>query len=384
MSQAETLLPVDESSAPSPKAIDARANAATTRGRVDSLDGVRAISVLAVMLVHAGFPGAELGWLGVDMFFVLSGFLITTLLCEERRRNGSIHLGKFWLRRFLRLMPAYWLFVGTITIWLLLHPLELKSHGGWSPSEYIASLWLYFVNYLPMGGIWKNQYLTVHLWSLAVEEQFYLLWPIAAYFAFRLKKPWVVAWCVLLAVLVHRSLTPTDQMGATLPIRGIGIVLGCTAALTIATGVRPAWLQSVRLRNAILGISGLAVVALTVAHRRHLLTEGEIKSWFITWLAILFTLLVAMLWYGPSDRLTSVLASRPMKYCGQISYGMYLFHIPAQWIVWKLLLPGIESWNKYLKYPLRLSAYFVLTLVIATLSYQLVERRFLALKDRLR
>src|SRR4051794_35863169 len=86
-----------------------------TARHVASLDGLRALAVLGVMGVNAGLPGAWLGWLGVDLFFVLSGFLITTLLLKEFAKTGRINLPKFWGRRALRLMPAYWLYVGSIT-----------------------------------------------------------------------------------------------------------------------------------------------------------------------------------------------------------------------------------------------------------------------------
>lgn len=357
---------------------------ASQSGRVNSLDGVRTFAVLAVMMVHAGFPGSELGWLGVDVFFVLSGFLITTLLCSESRRKGNINLPKFWGRRFLRLMPAYWLYVGTLSVWMYTHPNELSGQSGWSPRLYVGALWGYFINYLPMGGIWKHQHLTIHLWSLAVEEQFYFLWPFICFFAFRLRRPWIIAWGVFAAVLVRRLFAANDQMGALLTTRGVGIVLGCAVAMTLAYGYRPRWLQSTRLRNAAIVFAFVAISVLTVLHRRGLLSEDEIKSWAVTWLSVVFACTIAMLWYGPADRVTAFLATRPMAYLGQISYGLYLYHSAARLIVWDLLLPGLDSWNQYLKYGLRFTAYLGLTILIATVSYQLVERPFLILKSRLR
>jgi peptidoglycan/LPS O-acetylase OafA/YrhL len=355
------------------------------KDRVNSLDGVRTIAVLAVLMVHGGFPGAELGWLGVDIFFVLSGFLITTLLCKERQRTGTISLPKFWGRRFLRLMPAYWLYVGSMTLWMLLDSNSLSTEGGFTPGIYIASLWGYFVNYVPMGGIWTHQYLTVHLWSLAVEEQFYLLWPFVAYFAFRLRRPWLVAWAAVALVLVRRQFAEGDQeVGALLSTRGIGIILGSAVAMSLAGVGRPAWLQSTRLRSALIALAGVAFAALTVVHRQGWMSELEMKEWCVTWLCVLFVAIVAMLWYGPADRVTSVLSSRPMAYLGQISYGLYLYHLLAQKFVWEVLLPGLEHWNQYARYGLRFALYVALTVVIASLSYQLIEKRFLALKDRLR
>jgi peptidoglycan/LPS O-acetylase OafA/YrhL len=354
------------------------------RGRVDSLDGMRTLAVLAVMMVHSGFPGAELGWLGVDVFFVLSGFLITTLLCVEHRRNGTISLPKFWGRRFLRLMPAYFIYVATLTVWMVLRPKELSSASGWSPGGYIASLWGYCVNYFPKVGIWSHQYLTVHLWSLAVEEQFYFVWPFVAYFALRIRRPWVVGWIVVAAVLVRRAFATSSEMGELLSTRGIGIVLGCATAMTLATGTRPRWLRSARLRSftVILTLSTIAVLA--ILHRHGALSEGEIKAEYVPLLATLFVAIVAMLWYGPEDRLTSFLSSRTMVFLGQISYGLYLYHVAAQLVVWNILTPGLASLNKYVKYGIRFSLYVGLTILIASASHRFVERRFLALKRRVR
>src|SRR5205085_2211723 len=105
--------------------------ALAAHARNDSLDGLRALAVLAVMLVHVGAPGFPLGWFGVDLFFVLSGFLITTLLERELARTGGVDLNKFWTRRFLRLMPAYWLYAGAITILMLAGPAQnLTTHHG--------------------------------------------------------------------------------------------------------------------------------------------------------------------------------------------------------------------------------------------------------------
>jgi len=128
-----------------------------------------------------------LGGLGVDLFFVLSGFLITTLLVQEAKKTERVSLPRFWARRALRrLMPAYWLYAGFITFSIyVMHWGWMKpEYGGWTPAGFVASIWLYFINYLPMGGLWEHQELVVHFWTLAIEEQFYFLWPILFFFVF--------------------------------------------------------------------------------------------------------------------------------------------------------------------------------------------------------
>ena len=148
------------------------------RPHVPSLDGLRGLAVLVVVGVHARVPGTELGFLGVDLFFVLSGFLITTLLAREVDRTGRINLPRFWGRRFLRLGPAYGLYVGALSVAFLAGVGWQRPWGGWTPPGYLGSLWGYYSNYLPAGGIWEHQWLSMHLWSLAVEEQYYLIWPL--------------------------------------------------------------------------------------------------------------------------------------------------------------------------------------------------------------
>lgn len=354
--------------------------------RVNSLDGVRTFAVLAVMMVHAGMPWCELGWVGVDVFFVLSGFLITTLLCAEHREHGRISLPKFWARRFLRLMPAYWVYVGTLTALILLSPERLQAHGGWSPATYVASLWAYFVNYLPMGGIWSKQELSLHLWSLAVEEQFYFLWPPLIFMAFHLKRPWMLAWGLVLLILSRRFFLSVDEAGGlpTLDVRGIGIILGCAVAMTLALAGRPRWILSTTLRSALILATALTLIVLTALLHRGDLNEHLIKARVLPWLCAAFVAATAMLWYGPADRLTAFLASRPMAYLGRISYGLYLYHQAARLLVWDVLLPGHETWNKYLRYGVRSTVYVGLTVVIAAISYELIEKRFLRLKDRFR
>ncbi len=173
-------------------------------GRVASLDGLRALAVLAVVLHHGG--AMSVGWLGVDLFFVLSGFLITTLLVREHQQAGAISLPRFWGRRVLRLMPAYWLYIGSVTVLLLASSQPLVAHAGFRPGTFIASMWCYFQNYLPMGGFSEYQALTRHLWSLCVEEQFYFIWPVVCVFAMRLRRPEIVGWMLLAAILLRRSL----------------------------------------------------------------------------------------------------------------------------------------------------------------------------------
>jgi peptidoglycan/LPS O-acetylase OafA/YrhL len=357
---------------------------------VPALDGLRAIAVLGVLAVHSGAPGARLGWLGVDLFFVLSGFLITTLLLSEHADRGRISLGRFWTRRFLRLMPAYWLYAALVTFLVLVRPWGwTATHDGWTPGLLVTSIWLYFVNYLPQGGIWEHQTFTLHLWSLAGEEQFYLVWPIAVSIGLRFGRRVIAGatWLLVAAFVAERLLSPDPGAGvhATLGSRGFGIFLGCAVALTLGgAGGAPSLLSRPALRwGVVAGVVALYAVVSWLAIRAGLL-EDAIKRYYSPLFCALFALLIPMIWYGSVDLIARILAWKPAVFIGKISYGVYLYHMMCHYLVWDVLLRDIEHWNRYAKFGLRMALFVGLTIAVATASYYLIERRFLRIKSRFR
>ncbi len=362
----------------------ALAPVAKSSSHVTSLDGLRALAILAVMALHSGVPGASVGWLGVDLFFVLSGFLITSLLAGEFARNGGISLAKFWGRRFLRLMPAYCVYACAITAAItLFHWGWVRPYGGWTVGQYIASLWLYCVNYLPMGGIWEHQRLTVHLWSLAIEEQFYFAWPIICLLALRMGRPAMVAWSLVLLVWSRWTLLAAPDF--LIHTRGLGIMVGCALALSLRGGGPTAWRRWVGMAppRIIVLVATAAVVVIGTYCQMHGFSEPAVRRAILPVIVPLFALLVAMLWYGPNDWISRALSWKPLVYIGTISYGMYLYHMVCQYITWDVLTAGLESWPRWPKFGLRLLIYFGATLGISTLSYRYLERPFLRLKERL-
>jgi peptidoglycan/LPS O-acetylase OafA/YrhL len=355
---------------------------------VASLDGLRALAIMGVMLVHAGAPGLSLGWLGVDLFFVLSGFLITSLLLREFAATGRVNLLNFWGRRFLRLMPAYWLYASFLTIAMrVVHWGWLGTNDGWTPNLYLTAIWCYFVNFVPMGGIWEHQELTLMLWSLAVEEQFYFVWPVLC--ALVLPTGWMtrVAWALVALILVNWAYTTDSRILNHLSTRGIGIVLGCAFALSLGREASPRarrWLGAPATRFGVLALLAGVIGCATVLHSSGRMDYLNAVRWVVPVVCPLFAMLVAMLWYGPRDWLSTALSWRPLVAVGKISYGMYLYHMLAHYLTWRVLLPGIEAWPRLPKFGLRVIVYLALTTAIATLSYQLIEKRFLVLKERLR
>jgi peptidoglycan/LPS O-acetylase OafA/YrhL len=142
--------------------------------RIPALDGVRGVAVLAVFASHAGIPGFSLGGMGVDAFFVLSGYLITSILLAEIARTGSISLPKFYLRRIKRLTPA----LLTLTVlYAILAPFVWVERSAAEHAGLSALSFFYLMDYAR--AFWVGHSPLVHTWSLAVEEHFYLVWPFA-------------------------------------------------------------------------------------------------------------------------------------------------------------------------------------------------------------
>ena len=358
---------------------------------VPSLDGLRAAAVASVMLFHVGFPGFRpMGALGVDLFFVLSGFLITTLLIQEHDRQGRIRLGHFWGRRFLRLMPAYYAYAAFISLSILAFRSGWISEApvrGWDISDLLLSIWLYFVNYAPASELWSRSDWIVHLWSLAVEEQFYLIWPPVLALALRVRRGVWCTWALVAAVAVNRMFYPPYEMTHRLDSRGLGIVLGCAVAFTLrgpaqAPARRILGTSRIRLL-ACMGILSLAVSAMFLGHRGAA-SQFALDRFTLPAFDLMFAILVASLYYGPSDAVAHVLSFRPVVYVGKISYGIYLYHMICKYLVWEVLLSAIGDWPRLPKYSARIAAFAALSVGMASMSYYSLERPFLKLKDRFR
>ena len=362
---------------------------ASAARHVTSLDGLRALAVAAVMLYHAGAPMSSMGFLGVDLFFVLSGFLITNLLAREFAANGRVSLPKFWGRRFLRLMPAYWLYAGFLTIAILgVGWGWTRENQGWTPGLFVASIWGYFLNLAPRyGEIWEHQSLTMHLWSLSVEEQYYFIWPAVCALLFRTRWLSSVAWTLVAVILVRRHFADNEQLVTLLSTRGFGIMLGSALALTLGDDPRPnvrRWLASPAFRWSIVGATIAFIITASALRQTEQINAVFAYRWFVPLFCILFAALTAILWYGPRDRLATALSWAPLVYVGKISYGVYLYHELARFLTWNVLLVGLDAWPKELRYSLRLAVFFALTFAIASLSYHFLEKPFLSLKTRLR
>ncbi|MEI2642233.1 MAG: acyltransferase [Candidatus Nanopelagicales bacterium] len=158
-----------------------RRRPAPVMGYIPGLDGIRAIAVLAVLFYHSGMLFVPGGFLGVDVFFVLSGFLISSLLLQEIERSGAVSFGQFYLRRARRLLPALFatLALSAVLVLLFAHDAAAQFRHDAVASMFYVTNWWYIFQDLSYFEAMGRPPMLQHLWSLAVEEQFYLLWPLA-------------------------------------------------------------------------------------------------------------------------------------------------------------------------------------------------------------
>jgi peptidoglycan/LPS O-acetylase OafA/YrhL len=313
-------------------------------GHVPALDGLRGIAILLVIAFHyTGQPFG--GGYGVDLFFVLSGFLITTLLLEERSTTGRVSLGNFYLRRARRLFPAL--------AALLCCYLVYNAILGRDALSTVADYGLYFGNiYFVVGHAADNTGLG-HLWSLAEEEQFYLLWPCLLLVVARARRPgyWLAALALALvayrfALVLHGA--DTTRLYRAPDTHSEGLVLGAALAFLRREGfVAGEWAAKLGL--------ALTIPAVIVGNWLIGLPVFELGAVLLVAAAV------------GDTQLARGLSIRPLVWLGVLSYSLYLWHFPVLWAF---------NAND------RLVALAV-SFVLAWLSYRYIERPFRRRKRRI-
>jgi peptidoglycan/LPS O-acetylase OafA/YrhL len=350
-----------------------------------SLDGLRGVAVLMVMAHHAPFSFAQGGFLGVDVFFVLSGFLITGLLMQEHYRTGAISLRKFYARRALRLLPAL---VVMLSVVLALPGLFLPR--GASPWRLALVVFFYAANWVAAYQLVDLDVLTP-TWSLAIEEQFYLLWPPLLHLLLVLKigRRWIVSFLLLgiaSASIIRVTLWNSFGLEATwrlyygLDTRMDSLLLGCLVGLLAAWDLLPkrGWLLAAT-RYAALAAAGILGVLTYTASRSGL---EALEALFLG-VELLASVVVAVLIVGlvtSPPRLLSLILEQPaLVWAGRISYGLYLWHVP----IFHGVLRGSHMTRIGIRLPLR-PLRFVVAFGVASASFYLVEQPMLRLKERFR
>ena len=339
-------------------------------GHVRPLDGLRAAAVLLVLGYHAGLPGFVGGRAGVDMFFVLSGFLITSLLLDEHRRMGSIRLGAFYARRALRLYPALLVTVaGALTLAFLKMPVFHASADSFRATLHGTPFALFYTMNVARATGWTSGGLLGHAWSLAIEEQFYLVWPVVVILALRrrcerARLGWIALASALASALLRSGLAHAGMSSETLYNATFshvdGIFAGC--AFAVLWSERPQFVRS---------LAGPALTAAAVGALGAVVVAGQQMGTLEFPVAVVATVVVvAALLTRPASRLAAALGSPAAVAVGQRSYGIYLYHWPI------FIFLGLRTPMKAVVFGLPLS------LAAAWISYALIEAPFLALKRR--
>ena len=369
--------------------MDARGKTATPQGGAShrtALDGLRALAILGVMFVHAGVPGFRSGWIGVDLFFVLSGFLITTLLAMESSASGTIAYAPFMVRRALRLMPAYFLYALFITLLVWCWPGSVRSeNGGWNAAGFTAAIWTYTINFVPQGGVWNGQELSVHLWSLAVEQQYYLIWPLVILLL--RSRTEILRWvAVALAVATAAGFVLTPEglyKNYMLYTRGFSLVVASALALWVFH--RPALVRHRGFNRSVDVLGAALLLALASAPYAFGWSDARTRGVFIPLLVPVFAAWIARLWQTGEDSWPRrLLQARSLVYLGKISYGVYLYHEAVRIAVWTLMKPLMVDWPSAAGFATRIVIYVLLTFAVSAVSYEVFEKTFLRLADRFR
>lgn len=308
-----------------------------------ALDGVRAISVLAVVLFHCGIPGAQGGFVGLDVFFVLSGFLITSLLAAEYR-SGIIEVARFYARRAIRLYPTLLLLLAT---YLALAPFLWPSDTQWLAATLAA---LYIYDYAL--AFWNPTNTVGHTWSLGVEEKFYLLWPFLLPLLLRTRRPviWLLAaFAVITAWRYGVAWTwGWKQAYFSFDTRASGIVLGAIAALTQFRVSR--WTLVVAL-GALAFDAALPSLPIS--------DQVEAVTLRITLAELAAFVLIC---HAAANARSRSLSWPPLVYIGRLSYGIYLWHFP----IVSLFAKSTSPW-------LKLSVTLSLSIVLAAICLHVVD-----------
>jgi peptidoglycan/LPS O-acetylase OafA/YrhL len=344
-----------------------------------ALDGIRGLAIAAVVCLHTfGIP--KQGALGVDLFFVLSGFLITALLLEEYQRSGRISLQVFYRRRALRLLPALF---GLLLVYTVISTAELVLKGQVDgqrvrePLLGVAAAAGYVSNFLQLT---HDVPLSLsHLWSLAEEEQFYILWPALLVFFARYRPSSVARLVTALIVLVAverltLTLTGTGYLRLYLApdTHAEPLLIGCLFGVWFARGHLPV-LVATKARRGVTSALALALVVVAFFVLGRFLPTVIYGTPILTAFAFAGALLIICAALGDSA-VSRALAARPLRFLGRISYSLYLWHLPV--IVAFGLSPAAGG-------P-RAALAGAVAIVLAIGSHYFVERPFLRMKHRVK
>ncbi len=336
------------------------------------LDGLRAVAVLFVLFIHAQFAAFAGGFLGVDIFFVLSGYLITSLLLREYDQTGRIDWRAFYVRRALRLLPA-------LGVTLLLAVLMELHRGNLTTREIARNVFaalFYVANWLrAFGGVSLSK--LDHTWSLSIEEQFYLVWPLALWWMLRtFSKPTILRSLIALIFIIalYRAwLFWPDRFARAyygFDTRVDEMLVGCVLASLLywqRDAVAAHW-SKLRFVLLPLVLCGLTWMVSFTAYG-----QARYPLGLFTVAALGAACLIAEIMLHPTGWLARGLGAAPLRYVGKLSYGLYLYHF----VIFSTTPPPIAH-----PIPSRQALDFLATFALAALSYRFIEQPCLRFKTR--
>ncbi len=340
-----------------------------------ALDGLRALAVGGVIAYHLGYRWAGGGFLGVDAFFVLSGFLITSLLVAERADTGDISLSRFWFRRARRLLPALYLMLAAVCIYAAWYVPDIQLaalRGDAISSIFYYANWHFIAAGQSYFDLFANPLPLDHVWSLAIEEQFYLVWPLIVLGVLRLgrgsRRVLVGATAIGIVVSQAAMVLLYDAANPSRAYYGTGarahtILVGCLLALAL----RAAPQVPARLGPALQGFGVLALGAMLIAFDRGRAGSLYFHGGSLAYAAVVAVLIAALV--APTGILRRAFALPPLRYVGRISYGLYLWH----WPVIVFVTAERTGWTGNRLNLLRV----VITFAITMASFHLIEQPIL-------
>ncbi|MEZ5967566.1 MAG: acyltransferase [Hyphomonas sp.] len=353
-------------------------------GYIPGLDGVRCLAVALVMVAHAGYERLVPGGLGVTIFFFISGFLITRLLLAEADAKGRIGLGNFYIRRFLRLLPALYVMLAVtsaVLVFVLATPplfAEVATALTYTANYLFASLQFQDAAAAAGQGLpgvrvapWS------HLWSLAIEEHFYLLFPLVL--MLNLQRPKRMVWICLalcVAALAWRLATlhilhwPSQYNYVATDTRIDSLVWGCLLSILLHVSPDGAW------RRWLVGAAPVVLAAILMLGSLMYRDEAFRESFRYTIQGIaLFIGILNLYFWRPVAPVVRVLELPLMSWLGRVSYGLYLWHLPVYILTRRIA-------GDQLSQPAFILFAVSVTLLATSLSYYLIERPIVALRQR--
>ncbi|TKH39760.1 acetyltransferase [Paenibacillus polymyxa] len=346
-----------------------------TKRYMTGLDGLRAISVLAVIAYHLHFRWAEGGLLGVEIFFVLSGYLITDQILYEWRTRSGFSIVQFWIRRMRRLLPAMIFMLTVVALWLLITDFSrLQALGGHFVSSlfYVNNWYLifhhvsYFESFGPPSPIG-------HLWSLSIEEQFYVIWPLVLLIGLcfapqRGRLMLYILGCAIVSAIamaiIYEPGTDPSRVYYGTDTRASAILIG--AALAV---IWPSWRLSDNVSSSsrtmldMTGLLGIVMLFILIGQTNEF-DDSLYRGGFL-YLSLITAVVIAVLVH-PANRLERLLGCRPLSWIGKRSYSLYIWHYPI--IILSGPVVNTEDAN-YMRIALQVTASFI----TGGLSYKYIE-----------